>query len=90
MQTIEFNISRSLDFAWESSMSLLSTILILLDSQIHICPTNNGDVTPNIEVFIDETFSFTTTLNILNVQLDNHYVRLWRHFDNMGSRGYLL
>jgi len=43
---------------------------------------NSGDIASNIEVPVDKSFGFATTLNVPDIQPDNSHVRLWRYFNN--------
>jgi len=66
----------------ESSVFLFPAVLALEDIRIHVCTTDSCNVTSNVEASVDEILSFRTTLRILNVDLDNSYVRFRRGFDN--------
>ena len=66
-------------------MTLLPTVFILWNSQIYVHPTNSGDVTSYIEASVNKTFSIATALDISDVQPNNCYVKLQRHFNNARS-----
>ena len=53
-------------------MTLPPIVLVLGHIQIHI--SDSGDIAFYIKIPINETFSLTTTLNILYIYLDNEYI----------------
>ena len=64
VETIVFDIFRSLNFAQKSSVTLFLAILALKNTWIHIGSSNSHDISANIEAPVDEHFGFTATLDI--------------------------
>jgi len=79
VRTIASYISGTLNSAQEDSMFLLSTMWHIW---VYVCSMNSGDIASNIEVPVDKSFGFATTLNVPDIQPDNSHVRLWRYFNN--------
>jgi len=50
--------------ACESGVPPFPVVFALRNFQIHIHSTNSSDITANIEVSVDQTFSFHTNLGI--------------------------
>ena len=55
-------------------MSPLLTVLVLGYSGVHICFTDCSNVIIYIKISINQTFSFRTTLSILNINPYKCYV----------------
>ena len=79
MRTIVLYTPGTLNSAWKDNMFLLSTILTLQHTWIHVCSTNSGNIASNIKAPVNESFSFVTTLNVPDIQPDNNYIRLQRY-----------
>lgn len=88
MRNIVLYTPGTLNSVWKDSMFLLPTILILWHTWIYVCSTNSGNIASNIKAPVNESFSFVTTLNVSDIQLDNNYIRLQKYFNNMRSWGY--
>jgi len=56
-------------------MSPLLTVLVLEYSGVYVCLADCSNVIIYIKIFINQTFGFGTTLNILNINPYNCYVR---------------
>ena len=65
---------------------LFPAIFTLWDSRVYISSSDCHNILSNIETPIDKTFSFCTTLDIPNVNLDNCHVQFRRHFDHSWFR----
>ena len=72
--TIVFHTLYSLDSVRKDSVSLLLAIIILGYYWVHVHPSNYSNIFSNIEASIDKALSFTPTLNVLNVYLDNGHI----------------
>jgi len=67
-------------------MSLFPTVFTLRNTWVHVSTMNCSDVASNVEVSIDETFGFETTLNVSNIEPYNGYIQFRRDFDNFWPR----
>ena len=82
VETITLNAFSPLDSRWECNAFLLSAILLLRNTRIYICTSDNSNVASYIEAPINQLLHFLTTLNIPNVHLDDGYIWFGRNFDN--------
>jgi len=81
VRAVTFNTFYPLNSTHTCHIILFPTVFTLWYSGIHISTTNCGDKTSNIESSIDKTPCFRATLSIPDINLDNDYVWLRRHFD---------
>ena len=84
VQSIALYTSRALEVTSKGGVFPLPTIFVLWDIWIHICISNSGNITTNIEAPINKHFDQRTTLSILYVNLYDSYVQFRRNFDNIG------
>jgi len=49
-------------------------ILTLEHARVHVHPSDGSDIIPYIEAPINKTLCLTSTLDIPDVQPDNHYI----------------
>jgi len=63
----------------------MSPLFALEDVRVHICSTDSGNVSSNIETSVDKHFCILTTLRVPNIYPDNCYVRFRRGLDNPWS-----
>ena len=83
---ITFDAFGSLHSAWESSMSPFPAVFALGSSGIHVGASDSDYVTSNIKAPVNQSFNFTTTLNIPNINLYNGHVWFRRNFDDSWFR----
>jgi len=81
MGIIAFYTLSSLNSAWECHMPLFLAVFTLGYSRIHICTSDSCYVAPYIETSVDKAFSLASTLDVLNIKLNNGHVWLWENFD---------
>ena len=74
-----------LDSTYISCIFLFPTIFTLENSWIHIFISNSHNIATHIETFVDKTFCFNTSLDILNTNLNNGYIRFWGNFNDLWS-----
>lgn len=55
-------------------MALFLVVFVLGDPRVHVYPLYSNNEVADIETFIDEVFSLSATLDILNVYLNDHYI----------------
>ena len=72
-----------LDSAQESCMPPFLTILALEYARVHICFFDGDNEVSYVETSVNETFYFTSTLNISDVQPDFSHIQLWGDLDNV-------
>ena len=77
MWSITFLVFGPMCMVHEDSMTLLLAVFALRDTRVYICFINGNNMASDAEVSINEHLSIRTTLRIPNVNLDNHYIRLW-------------
>ena len=86
IQTIVLDISWILYIASESSVAPFPAVFTLGYTGIYVCISNDSDEVAYIEVSVNKTFCFTTTLNIPNVYPNNCYIWLRWYFDYLMFR----
>jgi len=69
--------------ASKSDMALLPAVFVLGNTEIHVCASNSSNMTTNVETSVNKHFSIGAILRVLDINLDNHYIRLWECFDNI-------
>ena len=67
-------------------MSLLPAVLALENARIHVCTSDGGNIASYIEAPVNQSFCFTTTLDILDVYQNNGHIWLGEDFDNAWLR----
>ena len=63
-------------------MSPFPTVFTLRNVWVYVGTMDCSNVASNIEVLIDKTFDFGTTLNIPNIKLYDSYIQFKKDFDN--------
>ena len=74
METIALLVFGIMHAASKSDMFLLSTILVLRNTRIHVGSSDSCDLLTYIEVFVNKILSFYTILRILNINSYNSHV----------------
>jgi len=69
--TIALDTLGALDSAREGCMTPPPAVFALGHVWVHISPFNSSNIPANVQAPIDEALSFTSTLVIPNVDLDN-------------------
>ena len=87
MQAVALYAFCLLNSAYTCRVALFPAILTLGNIQVHICISNCSDKSSNIKSFVNEGFSFGTTLSIPNINPNYYYVWLGRHLDDPGFWG---
>ena len=82
MRSIVFDTLESLSSAHKSHIFLFPAVLVLRNFQVHICTTNSGNMVFYIETSVNKPFALLL-LWTFHVQLNDSYIQLRRHFDNL-------
>ena len=85
--TITLHIFCTLNSACTHWITPLPTIFTLWDPEVHICTSNSGDVSTNIEAPIDKALGLHSALYIPNVYSYDRHVWFWWNLDHSGFRG---
>ena len=86
MRPIAFGTLRPLNAANPYHMTLLPTILVLRNLQVHIGSPYSSDDASNVKTSVNDFFCICAILDIPDIDLYNSHVRLGRYFDNAQFR----
>ena len=76
VRAIALNTLGALNIAGHSCMFPLLAILALRDARVPVGSSNSHNKPPYIKTPVNKTFSLTFTLNILDINPNNQYIRL--------------
>jgi len=82
VRSIILYTSKALKSACKHYIFLFPAVLILENFQIYVHFSYSCDIVSDIKTSVDETLSFSATLYILYIYLDNSHIQFWRHFND--------
>jgi len=77
MRPITLDTLGPLDATNTCYVSLLPTVLILWDTQVHISTIYCSNEISHVEMLIDDSFGSRTILSIPDIDPDDGHVRFW-------------
>jgi len=65
-------------------VALLSAVVTLRDSRVHVSSPDSGDVPVKVEGIVYQQLCFRSILRIPNVKPDDNHIRLGKSLDDPG------
>jgi len=82
MRTIVFSIFGPLNSTWKDNIFSLLAVLTLGNTRVHVYTSNSGNMASYIKAPVNQSFCFTTTLDIPDVHPNNSHIQLGENFNN--------